>query len=347
MAFKDFPDQPPGVALLQRSLERGRLAHAYLFAGDQLDYLERLAQALAKTLNCFHPVRKGKAKIDSCDTCLACQKIQHGNHTDVHWVRPESKTRIIRVEQIRELAHEINLKPHEADYKIAIIVAADRLKTETANAFLKTLEEPPLKSVLILLTTEPQRILETITSRCLRLNFAGRGNLLVDSAQFEWLRAFSQAAAKDHKSLLGRYRLMDVLVKKLAALRTGTEEALTERSPLRHYKDAGKDLIEKWEDELAAAIEAEYRRQRAELLGLLHWWLRDVWLGTLLQGASPSSSGSLLRFPELEETAKVAQRISPREAMDNLRVLDQLQRWLASNVQEALALEVGLLKLRL
>ena len=352
MAFRDFPDEPPGVALLQRSLQRGRLAHAYLFAGDKLDYLERLAQTLAKTLNCQNPVRKSEARIDSCDACLACRKIQHGNHADVHWVRPESKTRIIRVEQIRELTHEINLKPHEADYKIAIIVAADRLKTETANAFLKTLEEPPSRSVLILLTTEPQRILETITSRCLRLNFAGQGNLLVEPAQFEWLRAFSQTAAADHKSLLGRYRLMDVLVKKLAELKTRTEEVLTERSPVQHYKEAGKELIEKWEDELAAAIEAEYRRQRGELLGLLHWWLRDVWLRTLSPGASTRSSGEqksaeLLRFPGLQETAKVARRISPREAMENLQVLDQLQRWLATNVQEALALEVGLLKLRL
>jgi hypothetical protein len=146
---------------------------------------------------------------------------------------------------------------------------------------------------------------------------------------------------------------MDILVKKLAQLKTRTEEVLTERSPAQHYKEAAKELIEKWEDELAAAIEAEYRRQRGELLGLLHWWLRDVWLRTLSPGAStrssdePSNSAKLLRFPALEETAKVARRISAREAMENLQVLDQLQRWLATNVQEALALEVGLLKLRL
>ena len=69
----------------------------------------------------------------------------------------------------------VDLKPAVAEYKVAIIVGADRLKTEGANAFLKTLEEPPAKSVLILLTTERQRILETIVSRCLRLNFAGGG----------------------------------------------------------------------------------------------------------------------------------------------------------------------------
>ena len=84
-----------------------------------------------------------------------------------------------------------------------------------ANAFLKTLEEPPPRSVLILLTTEPQRLLETILSRCLRLNFAGEGPQQLAPAQMEWLATFSEMAAAEQKSLLGRYRLMDVLLRKL------------------------------------------------------------------------------------------------------------------------------------
>ncbi len=366
MAFKDFPDQEQGVQLLQRSLERGRLGHAYLFTGEQLSLLESLARTLAKTLNCLKPVRRGKTAIDCCDACLACQKIEHENPADVHWVRPESKTRIIRIEQMRELTQEINLKPTEAEYKVAVIVAADRLKTEAANAFLKTLEEPPPKSIFILLTTEPQRVLETILSRCLRLSFAGEGFGSLESGQFEWLASFSQMAASEQKSLLGRYRLMDVFVKKLTALKTSIEETLSVRSPLQQYKDAEKELVDKWEDELAAAIEAEYRRQRGELLGVLQWWLRDVWIRTLDKAvqhphsklATPAATaepkpkllpqdGSLLRFPELEGTALVARRISPREAMENLQIMEQLHRWLATNVQEALALEVGMLKLRL
>jgi len=111
---------------------------------------------------------------DCCDACPNCRKIDHDTHADIHWARPESKSRIITVEQMRELMREIQLKPTEAGYKIAVIAAADRLNVQAANAFLKTLEEPPAKSVLILLTIEPQRILETILSRCLRLNFFQR-----------------------------------------------------------------------------------------------------------------------------------------------------------------------------
>jgi len=378
------------VQLLQRSLERGRLAHAYLFTGRQLDLLEALARTLAKTLNCLHPVKKSGVAVDCCDRCLNCQKIEHGNHADIFWVRPESKLRQIKIGQIvrredsppRVLLDAVNLKPTESQYKFGIIVAADRMNEAAANAFLKTLEEPPPRSVLVLLTTEPQRLLETIVSRCLRLNFAGEGPQQLAPAQLEWLTTFSEAAAGAQKSLLGRYRLMDVLLRKLNAARESIEETLTASSPLDKYPDADEELRKKWEEELKAAIEAEYRRQRADFLLALQWWLRDVWLHTLGEVQSlkskvqspesevqslrseaeagavepkpinhqPSIINSpvdLLAFPQLAGTRGVAQRITPQAAMENLRVVEQLQGWLHTNVQEALALEVGLLKLRL
>jgi len=341
MAFTDFPDHAQGVELLQRSIQRGRLAHAYLFTGHSLDELEALARTLAKTLNCQNPVQRDGVAVDACDVCLSCRKIAHENHADVHWVRPESKTRIIVVDQMRELMRQIQLKPTEAEYKVAVIVAADRMKTEAANAFLKTLEEPPPKSLLILLTTEPQRLLETVLSRCLRLNFTGTAERKLDSARLEWLKQFGEVAAAETKSLLGRYRLLDSLVSKLTALREEIDASLSAKSPLEQYDDLEKDLRERWEKELAAAIEAEYRLRRGELLACFQLWLRDVWLRTLTSGEE------LLHLPQLASTALVARRISPKQAIENLRVLEQTQRLLHTNVQEALALEVGLLKLHL
>jgi len=206
---------------------------------------------------------------------------------------------------------------------------------------LKTLEEPPAKSVLILLSTDPQRILETILSRCLRLNFSAEGLRPLHAAQTDWLARFGALAAGEQKSLLGRYRLLDVLLQKLGEIRTKVDEALTARSPLQRYDDVEKDLRERWEDELAAAIEAEYRRQRADLLLLVQWWLRDVWLHSLAVG------GQLVGFPQIAGAEAVAKKISPRQALENLQTLEQTQRLLHTNVQEALALEVGLLKLHL
>jgi DNA polymerase III subunit delta' len=339
MAFKDFPEHTLGVELLQRSLARGRLGHAYLFSGDQLEELELVARTLAKTLNCQNPVRVSSAATDCCDECPSCRKIENGAHADMHWARPESKSRIITVEQTRELMREVQLKPAEAAHKVAVFCGADRLNVQAANAFLKTLEEPPANSVLILLSTEPARVLETILSRCLRLNFFGDGRRELDSAATQWLEKFGALAAAEQKSLLGRYRLLNVLLQKLGEIRSQVDGHLTARSPLEKHDDVEKDLRDKWEDELTAAIEAEYRRRRAELLLLVQFWLRDVWLLTL------SAGRDLLRFPDLSGAERVARRISPRQARENLQTLEQTQRLLHTNVQEALALEVSLLKL--
>ncbi len=254
MAFKNFPEQEQGVTLLQRSLERRRLAHAYLFTGHQLDELEALARTLAKTLNCQKPVKAGGVAVDSCDACLNCQKVEHETHADVHWVRPESKSRVITIDQVRELMREIQLKPTEAEFKVGIIAAADRLNVQAANAFLKTLEEPAGKSVLILLSTEPQRLLETILSRCLRLNFAGEGVR-------PWSGAGGMAVAIQRDGGIGAEKFAGPLpahgcaAAKAGEMRARVEKALTARSPLEKYEDVEKELREKWEEELAAAIE--------------------------------------------------------------------------------------------
>ncbi|MBM3834852.1 MAG: hypothetical protein FJ403_16570 [Verrucomicrobia bacterium] len=344
MSFADFLEEGQVVQILQRSLERGRLGHAYLLTGAALSELEAAARTLAKTVNCQNPSRRGASglPIDSCDQCSSCRKIDENVHPDVQWVRPESKMRIITIDQMRDLMQIINLKASEAQHKVAIIVAADRLSVQAGNAFLKTLEEPPMGSIVILLSTEPQRILETLFSRCLRLNFAGEGNLRLEQTRDGWLTAFSETAADGKQSLLGRYRLLSVLLAHLTNLKSETDKMLTARSPLEGHKEVEPKLREKWEEELTAAIEAEYRRQRTDVLLRLQWWLRDVWLLSLSLGAD------LLAFPSLAEAAQaVAGRISSDEAMENVNLLEQTQRFLASNVQEALALEVGLLKLKL
>jgi hypothetical protein len=133
--------------------------------------------------------------------------------------------------------------------------------------------------------------------------------------------------------------LLDTLLQKLGGIREQVDERLAANSPLQKYDDLEKDLRDKWEKELTAAIEAEYRRQRAELLLLIQCWLRDIWLHTLAAGRE------LMGFPEIAGAETVARRISPRQALENLQTLEQTQRLLHTNVQEALALEVGLLKL--
>jgi len=341
MTFKQFSRQGQSVEGLQRALARGRLGHACLFVGDRMEELETIARTLAKTLNCRQPVQQNGVAVDCCDGCVHCRRIENETHPDVHWARPESRSRVITIDQMRELMREIQLKPAEAAFKVAIIVAADRLNLQAANAFLKTLEEPPPDSFLILLSTEPQRLLETVLSRCLRLNFHSAGARQWDAPATAWLQQFSALAVGEQKTLLGRYRLLDALLRELGEIRSQVEQSLTARSPLQKHDEAEAEWREKWEKELTAAIESEYRRRRAELLRLLQEWLRDVWLHSLAVGKE------WLNFPQIAGAEILARKISPRQALENLETLEHTQQLLQANVQEALALEVGLLKLHL
>jgi DNA polymerase-3 subunit delta' len=344
MAFAQFPEQQPVAGLLQRSLERERLGHAYLFTGGSVETMEAMARTLAKTLNCAAPRRAGAngPAVDSCDTCLSCRKIDSAHHPDIRWVRPESKSRLITIDQTRDLMREVQLKPTEARFKVAMLVEAERMNAQSANAFLKTLEEPPAQTIFLLLSPEPQRLLETILSRCLRLTFAAGAQQHFESAALDWLRSFAAMAAEGQKGLLNRYRLLGRLLERLAAEREAVEKTLEAASPLQRYTDLEPEQREHFEAELAAGIEAEYRRRRGDYLAALEHWLRDIWL------FRQCAAEDLACFPELAGAARqVAGRLSVTEAAENLRVVEQSQRWLHTNVQELLALEVGLLKLRL
>jgi DNA polymerase III subunit delta' len=111
MSFASFTEQEDAVRLLQRSLARQRLGHAYLFSGDDLERLQLVARTLAKTLNCQNPRESQDVPgaPDCCNECLSCRKIDSGNHPDIQWVRPESKSRVITIDQMRELMQTIFL----------------------------------------------------------------------------------------------------------------------------------------------------------------------------------------------------------------------------------------------
>ena len=107
-------------------------------------------------------------------------------------------------------------------------------------------------------------------------------------------------------------------------------------------KEIEPSLRKRWEDELDASIEAEYRRKRSEALGILHWWLRDVWLLTA------HNSDQYLTFPKLASNSqKIASRLNEPDAMENLQLIDKTQQTLHTNAQEALTLEVSFLRLKL
>ena len=160
--------------LLRRAIAEERVSHSYLFSGLDGVGKRLVALGFAKILNCLTLV--STTDVDSnkagCD-CHSCRKIDKGIHPDVFVIEYKG-LRDIKVDQIREdVEDRLYFKPFEGRYKVAIVDEADRMSHSAQNAFLKTLEEPPDESIIILLTSSPQSLLPTIRSRCQSLRFEG------------------------------------------------------------------------------------------------------------------------------------------------------------------------------
>ena len=344
MAFADLPSETAAFQIFQKSLLRDRLAHAYLVSGGDIAALNAFARRLAKTLNCESPLRQtpSGAALDACNQCPTCKQIDAFQQADVSWVRPESKSRIITIAQIRAVMNIVHLKAHISPFKVIIVSGAERMNAPAANAFLKTLEEPPERSILLLLTTEPQRLLDTIVSRCLRMRLSGAAAADADAEGKDWLTGLCQKSQDAKGGIGARYQILGDLLACLNRKKSAIEKTLAAASPLETFDDLEPHLRERYKQELTAAVEAEYRRQRADLISLLQWFLRDIWLHTLRTGES------LLCFPDLAgESRRIADRIPPEAALENIGIADTLQQQLNTNIQEALALEVALLKISL
>lgn len=156
------------VEALRRGLAAGRFPHALMFVGPEGIGKRLFARRLAQALLCE---TNPPENMEPCGRCPACQQVEVGTHPDVLAVaRPEDKHEL-PIEIIRQLNHDLGLKPMRGSRRLAIVDDADSLSEEAANAFLKTLEEPPPGSVLILVGTSAELQLDTILSRCRVVRF--------------------------------------------------------------------------------------------------------------------------------------------------------------------------------
>lgn len=258
-----------------------RLAHAYLLTGADLPVLEDAFHRLAAVL------------LGSSDR----------NHPDLHTVRPESKSRRIVIDQIREMEKELQLKSHGQGRKVAGILAADRMclpPANAANAFLKTLEEPPAQCVIFLATDRPEQLLPTIQSRCLTLHIESPRTGSATPLPAEWLREWEAAGDGTPDAAYRRARLLEAL---LRALRSLAENEVAGATKSQDIED----------DALAALVESEYIQRRDQVLIAL---TRAAW-----QAAEGSPQNALF------STAKTC------------LALEDLRYALSRNLDQALAVE--------
>lgn len=177
LTFDSVVGQHHIVSTLEHAITEGRLSHAYLFCGPRGTGKTTMARILAKALLCRNAEAARADGASGCmpdGTCEECELIAEGNHPDVYELDAASRTGVDNVRE--EIINSVNFAPVRGKYKIYIIDEVHMLTTAAFNALLKTLEEPPAHVIFVLCTTDPQKILETILSRCQRFDFHRIGN---------------------------------------------------------------------------------------------------------------------------------------------------------------------------
>jgi len=157
---------------IKNGFESGRLAHAYVIVGSPRGHALQFSESFLKLLFC-----EGLEK--PCNDCTSCRQVEAHKHVDTLWIEPTSKSRMVTVGDVDGLIRRISQTSFEGGWKAGVILQADRMNVESANKLLKTLEEPPAKTILLLVTDSPQALLPTIISRCQKivLSAANQGAL--------------------------------------------------------------------------------------------------------------------------------------------------------------------------
>ena len=162
--FKDIIGQESIKKHLQTAIKTGNLSHAYIINGEYGSGRQTIASALAKTIQC----QSKTDDTDACGVCTSCKQAESHNHPDIKYITHDKTS--ISVNDIREqLNNDISIKPYSSEYKIYIIPDANKMTEQAQNALLKTIEEPPVYAIIILLTENCDSLLPTIRSRCVTL----------------------------------------------------------------------------------------------------------------------------------------------------------------------------------
>jgi len=326
MTLDSVRGQEHAAELFRRILSGGRLGHAYAFAGPEGVGKARFALELSKALLCREKPGEG------CDTCRTCLRVERKTHPDVHWYSPPKERRIFPISVIREgLIRDISLKAFESDRKVFILERAEMMSEEAANCLLKTLEEPPENSLLILITDAVDRLLPTIYSRCLVVRFRPVAPEVMEPELKKQLGVDDATAAVLARMSCGSF---------------GRARALHESGGI----EAKNDFIEmvrsmKFEDDFEAAgrlisaapsgetmeVKRSYLKQ---LLDFLLFYYRDFLVSSLT-----GDDGMILNRDRAEEIARLARSLSPDMAERAAGAILQAEEYLLMNINMNLLLE--------
>lgn len=311
---------------LQSAIEMNKVSHAYIFNGEKGSGKKTLATIFAKTLLCE------EGKNEPCNRCHSCRQADTGNQPDIIWLRHE-KPNSIGVEDVREqLVGDMQIKPYSSRFKIYIIDEADKMTVQAQNAILKTIEEPPAYGIIILLTDNSDTLLQTILSRCVKLDLKPVKdeviqNYLVDEYQVpDYEARFAVAFAQ------GRIgRAIDIVRSK--------EFVQMKEDALHLLKYADEMTV----SEMIEAVKhvSDYKQNINDYIDLLAMWYRDV-----LVFKSTREFDMLIFKDELNMLKKQAESSSYEGIEDILKALDKAKIRLRANVNFDLTMELMFLTIR-
>src|SRR5437588_4975110 len=310
------------IGLLRRAHNQKRLGHAYLISGPAGSGKREVAAELASTVN----------GTDAGDVFSSKAR-------EIFVAEPESKSRRILIEQIRELEHGLQMCASDGRRKVAIIAEADRLQPQAANAFLKTLEEPPRNSLLLLLSALPEALPDTILSRCIPIPLAPNKEHKNKLEEEKLVKLLQQTAREQSWTVQYAYRLAQGFQRLLRfsreQIKAETDEAL-KGEEARYKNSTDGAWLEEREKYYKALTESLYLQRRAELIEVLFAWWTDV--------LRAGSGVDLRDLPNArKEIAALAKRFTASEVLRKIRRLEELRDQLGRNIQEALAIEVTFL----
>ncbi len=306
--------------MVKRAIDAGRPAQGYLIIGPVRGVAMDLAMRILQTLFC-------RAAEKPCGVCDICRRVVERTESDIHWIFPEKKSRIISAGQIREkLIYEVTQTSFSGGWKAGVLVGADRLNEASANAFLKTLEEPPPKTLFLLLSDTPQQMLPTIVSRCQRIDLDD-----VRELGEPWKSRVLETLSSP---LLGKplegLAMANVLFSILTDMKSKAEQLV---------KDEAKNdtAVEDDDDIFDAKVSARYREMRMDFLLTFLRWFRDLFV--LKAGGGDDLVYNQAKREVLQERAA---RLTLAQTIYNLSAVEELARQMEKSLSEETVLAYAL-----
>ena len=324
--------EPDNSDILQRFKDgyaSGRLGHAYLVVGDPRGNAAQLAERVLMMLFC------GAEGDPPCGKCNNCLRVGKRIHPDIVWIEPIKKSRGILVEQIKEVIQHVFQSTFEGGWKAVVLSGAERMNTEAANKLLKTLEEPPPRSIFLLLSDQPEALLPTIISRCQRIALSD----CPSGPENERRGAvFEIVSGLGNGGLAARLRMARKMVELLKQIK---EQAEAESDEWLEKSQVSGEQAEDLEEVSAGRAEAVYRERRREILKLLILWQRDLFFCACGLGGADS-------FFFREHAAEIrssARGLTYRQAVNNINIAENIQACLDQHLSESMVMERAFLQL--